>query len=282
MKVMRIIGILSLLTLPLASSCSWPTKYAHLQAYDEATPPGREVTLRAKLEYRGHLLFRLDIHRQKINFLVNDEYAGSALTGRDGTAQLKYTPEAAGVLNVRAAIDKSSRYTAPVARALLLCAEPDDRFIVTDIDQTIAYSTIISSLFLRAERCPVVRGSPEVMARLAGKYKIIYVTGRDDSTLEGTRAWLRVRGFPEGPVFIRDMNIFNLSRAKFKRALFGELMGRGINIVAAFGNRGHDVRAARTHAIPVILIRRSGEDGDGVFYARDWSEVEQTLATLAE
>ena len=59
-------------------------------------------------------------------------------------------------------------------------------------------------------------------------------------------------------------------------------MGRGINIVAAFGNRRHDVRAARTHAIPVILIRRSGEDGDGVFYARDWSEVEQTLATLAE
>lgn len=69
MKVMRIIGILSLLMPLLASSCSWPTKYAHLQAYDEATTPGREVTLRAKLEYRGHLLFRLDIHRQKINFL---------------------------------------------------------------------------------------------------------------------------------------------------------------------------------------------------------------------
>jgi phosphoglycolate phosphatase-like HAD superfamily hydrolase len=275
--------LLIMLFVPFAAaSCAWPSHKARLQAYDNATTAGKEVVLRAKLERAGWLLFRTDLHRQKVNFYVDGVLVDSAVTGHDGFAEIKFTPRDAGTIAIRAILDESSPFSAKPSEAMLLTAKPGEKFLVADIDNTLARTTIITSLFLPTRDCPTLSQAAEVMNRLAQEYSIIYITSRDDSVLSSTRAWLSEKGFPVGPIFMRDLGWSTLSSAKYKTAEMRNLKERGINIVAAVGDEGGDARAAVANGIPVILITTDDEDVKGTLYARDWQEVEKIIASIGK
>jgi hypothetical protein len=269
---------LGLLALP---ACAAEDKDpALLQGYDALALPGEDVRLAAKLEKMGALRFRPDIEDEEVIFSLNGQALGSNRTDDDGVAAVFYAFKKPGRYTVRAALPGTSEYRADPAPVLVDVCDPKTRFLVCDIDHTIADISSLEFIVTDNKDVPALPGSVEALRRLARHYHIIYVTARDDAFMKKTRNWMALRRFPRGPVFFWDFLGAKLSHRKYKTRRLAAVKKRFPNLVAGVGDKVGDAEAYLANGLRAIIIGRERDDDlpKKAVWVRSWAEVEKHLA----
>jgi phosphatidate phosphatase PAH1 len=133
-------------------------------------------------------------------------------------------------------------------RFLAYVAAPTTRAIVSDVDGTLSESEdAVLNTVVFGDDIAHQPDAPDALA--AARRPIIYVTARGDQFTEVTRLWLRVHGFPRGPLRLARASITapGAKTVAFKTRTLREL---AIPVVAAVGNRASDVEAYTRAGLP--------------------------------
>lgn len=130
---------------------------AGVTAFDSVTVPGRTLLLKAMT--RGRFF---PAGGRLVDFRVDGNDIGRSMSGGDGYAFLEYKPESPGMKRVEV-ISGEER-----ASGLILVAEKGDKLVLIEVEHT-----ILSGSILHGEKDNAGR---EVVRRIGGTYKIIYLT----------------------------------------------------------------------------------------------------------
>ncbi|MFH1730278.1 MAG: hypothetical protein ABIF82_01335 [Planctomycetota bacterium] len=264
---------------PCALAQDVEKKKAYVQGYDVLALPGEEVALRAKAERGNRLALRPDIEGATLEFYGGGKLLGSAKTDDDGIAAITRKYEKPWRHFVTVKFGAKSKYRANEAALLVDVCDAKTRFIVCDIDHTIADVSATKFVFKKNENVPALPGSPEALARLSIHYNIIYVTARDDAFLRKTKDWLALRKFPHGPVFFWDFLGKEPSHEKYKTREIADLKKRFPNIVAGVGDKVSDANAYLANGLNAIIIGPERDDGlpAKAIWVKTWAEIEKLL-----
>lgn len=232
---------------------------------DSATTPGQATTLRAKFEHGRWL--RIDVRYRSVEFRCDAlGVRTTARTDIDGVATASITPARAGTFRFTARLLDDD---GPTTSGRLFVYDPAKPILVTDIDGTISDLPDWQVPF-RGHKAPVFKGSPETLARLAQRYRIVYLTARDDRWDGKTREFLRRNGFPDGPVFYNDLGLLTHAEreqlepehhGQFKLGVIRGLSSRGVDVRVGLGNAETDAWAYEQAGIRSYI--RTTEPGSG-------------------
>lgn len=141
-------------------------------------------------------------------------------------------------------------------RFLAYVAPRGTSVIVTDVDGTITASE--KAVFDTVLRGRDIGHQPDAPRALAASGQVVvYLTARGDQYTEVTRRWLRLHGFPRGPVRLAESVIVvpGERTARYKAA---QLRGIPVPIAAGIGNRASDIAAYARLGLPParIFIKR--------------------------
>jgi len=89
----------------------------------------------------------------------------------------------------------------------VLQLEENEQYIICDIDYTVSATNVFLYLTEKLLSLKKVFNSSDILKKLSEKYRIIYLTGRIMKYNHLTKEWLRLNGFPDGPLISRDYNI---------------------------------------------------------------------------
>lgn len=240
--------------LPLSLPIAEPAR-VRLVLYDEVGQPGEVVALRAKLGHLSSTGLRVPLRGRSLIFNDPDLVTGRAVTAADGTALLKvrlpgpYPP----LYRVQVAYHGSKHHRPAQVKGRLFVWPKESRILITDVDGTISNLSLLRVPFTSNRDTPPVPGSVEALAQLARSYKIIYLTSRDEVLFEKTRAWLREKGFPPGPLFCRDFHL-TTDQATFKRQFIHDLRKRYPNVVAGVGDQPSDAKAYLGNGLKTFVL----------------------------
>ncbi len=174
-----------------------------------------------------------------VKIYLNGKLAGTALSGGDGYAFMKYQPDSAGIKLLKAESGDD------VDEGTLLVTAKDDRILLIEIEKTSADFPFSSK---------PAKDSAEVLLKLSKKFRIIYLT-----TLMGVDAskkLLKESGFPPAPVF------------KWEGAeMFDELREQGVKLYAVIASPGVISEAAD------IDKRYSFEETEDATEVKDWKDL---------
>lgn len=107
-----------------------------------------------------------------------------------------------------------------------------------------------------------VAGSVQCLQELAQKYEIVYIGARPSSSLQYTREWLKVKGFPIGSVYLAETQEERLEIVR-------DLRGR-INFAAGIGDRWDDNELHLEIGCLSIIVKE---------HAGNWDTVRKYLLT---
>jgi hypothetical protein len=253
-------------------------KKARLQGYDMLALPGESISLRAKAEKSSRVRFRPDLDDQMIEFLVGEKTLGTAETNDDGVAALTHKFAKAGRYTVAVRFGAKSKYAAEDTFIVDVC-DAQTRFLVCDIDHTIADISATKFVFKKNKKVPALPGSPAALTRLAKHYKIIYITARDDAFLKKTLDWLALRKFPRAPIFFWDFGGKKFSHKKYKTREIAAIKKRFPNIIAGVGDKVGDAKAYIANGIKAVIIglKRDDDLPENAIWAKTWADVEKHL-----
>jgi hypothetical protein len=247
-----------------------------LTAFDALTRPGATVPIRAKLEHAGPWGVHLHMRGYSIRFvspgLVNQE----SRTAEESTAtvQVKPPPGSLPLYRITATFAGSAHHAAARAVSRLFVWPKNSLILITDVDHTISDLSELKVPFTADDRIPPLPGAVQALRELAIKYRIIYLTARDEVLYEKTRAWLTTQGFPEGPVFCRDFHLGDTQEA-FKQRFIFELKKHYPNVAVGVGDQSSDAHAYLNNGLRTFLIepKQSGAAPKGAVVVRSWQEV---------
>lgn len=254
-------------------------RQAQIVTYDLICLKGEEVNLKAKLETSGFI--KDNIKNETLAFY--DEHGrliSEGKTKKKGVFETRYKPNSNGFIHIQTKL-KSEKYQAQTASLLVRAAEPETKFIVVDIDNTISNLSPILMLISENADIPPVEGAPETLQRLAEEYTIIYMTGRDDSLAPKTKEWLKHYGFPEGPVFFWDFMHTPLSKRKYKSELIDQI-GRKFELIQiGIGNSVGDAVAYVSNGLQALILlspeekKRADQLPRGAKIVGSWEEIQK-------
>ncbi|MEZ0229419.1 MAG: hypothetical protein ACAI25_12390, partial [Planctomycetota bacterium] len=112
------------------------------------------------------------------------------------------------------------------------------------------------STFMRkdAKEIPANEGAAAALAALAEKHSIIYMTGIEELSLVKTKDWLKLKGFPRGPVFFWNISQNALSGEKYKTQLVSRLRADFSGLTSAVGGQVEDAIACLANGVTAYLV----------------------------
>lgn len=149
--------------------------------------------------------------------------------------------------------------------------EKGTKCVVFDLDGTITTSDVhvVAQTILDSVSASTVIGasigrSYDIKARpsalmcvrawAAKGYQVIYLSGRQGSAYNMTLEWLIKHGYPPGPIHLTRTHMPTLpvyvSVGHFKIKYMEELKAKGLELYAAYGNTGTDIKAYENVGIP--------------------------------
>ena len=148
----------------------------------------------------------------------------------------------------------------------LLVAVTTKPVIIVDIDKTIARCSQFTFLFKETRHVKVMKGSPEMLALLAHRFQIAFLTARDRILRERTREWLAMNGFPKAPLLVRRRRYWQQKAREHKIERLAELAP--VALAAGVGDTTSDIEAYQSRGMKAI---RFGRD------VKSWEEVAAQL-----
>jgi hypothetical protein len=274
---------------------------ARLAAQDALARAGKPVKLHAKLESKGLLGVYSSVEGEFLDFWLTGEpskdgkpgvvvvekerFLGSAKTDSNGAGELEWTPDekAAGSFEVEVRVRKGSKYVVVPATLDVLIAHHERPLAVVSIEQTLTDLSVVT--FMRKEARDIVAadGAAGALTTLANDRAIIYMTGIEEVSLVKTKDWLKLRGFPPGPVFFWNISTNSLSGEKYKTNLLGRLRADFGGLTAGIGGRDEDCNACLKNGITAYLV--GAPDGDAPAEAvkvKAWDKLVPAVARQGE
>lgn len=147
-------------------------------------------------------------------------------------------------------------------RFVAYVATVDQRVIVTDLDGTITGSeTAVFNSVLFGDDIGHRTDAPQAFANSG--HTVVYVSSRGDQLTTMTRDWLRLHGFPPGPLRLATAAVTRPGpkTVTFKTGVLRELT---VPVRAAIGNRATDVEAYSRAGVPAdhIFVKVPGFDAE--------------------
>jgi hypothetical protein len=153
----------------------------------------------------------------------------------------------------------------------------NDRVIVAcDIDATIS-DTSLGALFFGEfdESSTAIEGSLETLAEIDRDFHVVYLTARPRFTLEKTRHWLDLHGYPRAPVItsltVRDA----LGQTSYKTMTLNSIRKHYTNLLIGIGNTDIDAVSYAAHGMLVLLVQPD-EDPihvDSIVRFQSWQQI---------
>jgi histidinol phosphatase-like enzyme len=231
--------------------------------YDLLLPAGEPVTLEVEVEHRWATFIDPPMADVEVEIIG----VGRARSGTNGIASFPL-----GVLP-----EGLHRHVVWVGRRMLevlvRIVPKDAPILVVDIDHTIADVSPQGFIFRRVKNVKSMPGSREALKELSKSFQILYLSARDHIFTRKTKLWLRLKGFPEAPVYLRKNSRFwSASPREHKLERLKDLRAHFPNIPWGVGDKPGDVAAYAAHGIKPILIAegRPTEVATEVPCFRDW------------
>lgn len=224
---------------------------------DVLTTPGRDVKLAARVkayapdaDVKG---ITLSFHR-----LEDKQCVGSARTDEDGYASIRVQPKGPGdyrfYVKVADVNEETPRALLDLPPALVLAAvrNPRTRFVVVDLDRTLAASSFFRVVLWDGGR--PMPGSQRVMRRIAETYSVIYLTQRPNDLTRTSRLWLERQGYPDGVLLLGSARGLLGDAGKFKAERLRQVRKSFPNLRFGIGDKESDVQAYRDNGMKAIWI----------------------------
>jgi hypothetical protein len=269
--------------LVLADPRLWPAREraeVHLTAFDQVAQPGETITLSAKLYRPTRLGFHWNLHGHLLQFHCPPLIDREVPTGDDGIVRVKATvpEEFHGPCVVPVRFAGSSRHRPVEATARVFLWPADSPILVTDLDGTLSDLAGVYVPFTSNRDTRCLPGSVEALSALAQNYRVVYLTARDETLHDKTRAWLDEKGFPPGPLFCRDFHLGEKSQT-YKRQFLAELAKRYPQLVVGVGNTVGDASAYLHNGLRPFMLDPAGNRSfpEGTVVVRSWQELRKRL-----
>jgi PKD repeat protein len=125
---------------------------------------------------------------------------------------------------------------------------------VVDIDGTIANCSQATFLLKETRHVRMMKDAASVLAGLAERVQIVYLTARDRALREKTVRWLGMNGFPKAPLLVRRKRYWEQRARDHKIERLKELTG--VKIAAGIGDAATDVEAYKAVGAEALHFRR--------------------------
>jgi len=123
--------------------------------------------------------------------------------------------------------------------------------VVVDLDKTVVATGFHTVLIGRATP---MADSQRVLARLAGKRTIVYLTHRPDYFSIKSKAWLREHKYPPGPLLLSTPGAFLKGSGAYKSEMLAQLRKRFRKIEIGIGDKISDAQAYHENGLKAFLI----------------------------
>lgn len=255
-----------------------------LMVYDAVAVAGEPAVVRARLERHGLLGFHPAVPGQAVHFFCPPCVTADAATNAAGlaAAELGGSGGRVGQLPVTAHFIGSNRHQPAEGSGRLFLWPEDSRLLVIDVDRSLADLPWYLVPFVAGEGVPARPGAATALNELARAYRVVYLTARPDWQYRRTRAWLRDRGFPPGPL-LGPFPFGERRKEGFVRQALVGLKEHFPQVQAAVVGRPADAEASRHHGLQTYLLRHGSWEGvpDGVRAVGSWRELREGLAAPA-
>jgi len=214
--------------------------YPDILVYDMLVIKGEESVLSA--ETRGRFFAQ---GGRLVEFFLNGKSLGKSLSGGDGFAYKRFTPQKSGLFKI------SAKSAGDENTGVLLSLKKGDKIIFID-----AEGSLFEGIFPQKPK----QGSQQAIKDLSQKYPIVFL----QSHLLGIKTlktWLKEHEFVTMPVLSLKEGL-----------LFDEIHGKGLEIKAIIGSQS--VIASAREYKPLSFSFEEGEDARVV---KNWEEVGEML-----
>lgn len=220
------------------------------QGLDDVAAAGEPIELTTVLRGGRFLRPRSDY---TVLYSLDGRFLGAAKTDLDGLARLRHTFPGPGVYSVEATLDPAELGDPDVPTATVVAGifEPDQPFLLVDLDKTVVASGFDRVLLGRPEPMPHSRA---VLQGLADRYQVLYLTQRPDYLVKRSRAWLRENGFPPGPLLVNAEEDGTFDNEAYKAGRIERIQAVFPRLAAGIGDKVSDMMAYRRHRIVPVLI----------------------------
>jgi len=235
------------------------TKGSYLfTAMDALARPGEQVQLRARVQGGDLLQARAGL---VVHFYRQGTLYKAAETDGDGVANVSFTPEAAGDYRFTVEVSPVGLPDEPPRPQELrvACRTEDTPIVVVDLDKTVVASGFQTVLI--GDPSPM-DGSVEVLRRLGKTHTIVYLTHRPDYFGPKSKAWIREKGFPPGPMLLSTLGGFLKGSGEYKSRMLREMGGRFRRIEIGIGDKISDAQAYHDNGLKAFAILPLPETDD--------------------
>jgi len=222
-------------------------------------PDGTPVTLWGNLQASYRRFETDEVAGEPVRLEIADLQL-DAISDEEGYAHFDFTPPAAGSGNLVAQLSLPDREGVPPVELEIVRPSATARFgVISDIDDTVLVTRATSMLRMMrltllsssASRVAFDGVAPFYQALVKGGNPIFYVSSSPWNLYEFLDDFLRVRGLPAGPLFLRD---FGLDRDKLVAGPHAK--HKGAAIAAVLERHGE---------LPFVLIGDSGQHDPEIY-----------------
>lgn len=264
-------------------------KNAILTPYDSLSLKGEVATLKVKVEQDKLIPFRPDLKNVFVEFFHKTQFLGLAKTDDNGLARFNIDTRSfeGSFQQVNVRLQKNPEYFAQKRTLQIHLWESDQPIIVTDIDQTISDVENANVVLRPIYQQSPFEGSQNVLTELKRRgHQLVYLTAREDALFQLTKAWLEFHQFPKGHLIMWDIDLLGQktpwNHGEYKTAALAELKQKFPVVLAAFGDKPHDIKAYQDNDIEAYLMRsRHNENVEfpiGTKEFRSWSSLWDILS----
>jgi hypothetical protein len=275
----------TLLLLGAVAGCQAPV----LTVDDAVVMRGEKTRLAACLEREPVLWLSKDVENAPVRFYIDEQQVGETKTDEDGVAAVeqRLDPDLQ-----RFEVRAWAGFQELQATGRVFAWDRERVIIAVDIDHTIAKTDYEELLAQRGkDESDPVKHSVQALNALARDFHIVYLTSRPRFLIDKTRAWLREKGFPTGPV-ITSVRIRDLVRPKeFKEERLHTLRKAWPTLLIGIGNQPSDAEAYGASGMLSLMLpgKNGGDFAPHAIVFRDWKGLvrfceanHETLASAAQ
>ncbi len=170
--------------------------------FDAVARPGVPADVVVRLQKGAYMN---DQEGRLVRVVRDGAFVAQAYTDEEGFATMTFTPPRPGDYRLTASVvaGRLEGQRPEDAEILVACRDPNESFVVVDIDKTLVASSFDDVLAGDAKAMP---GSVRVLRRLAEKHSILYLTLRPDYFGPKTKQWLAEKGNPRAPLWVSEFH----------------------------------------------------------------------------